>query len=223
VCNRAGLWLHVDGAFGALAAQSQHLRPLLAGLERADSIAFDLHKWLFVPIEAGCVLVKHGEWHRRPFSPPAAYLSRFDRGVASGSFNYSTLGPQLTRGFRALKVWLSMHAHGTAIYARLIEQNVQQARYLEQRIRREPRLELLAPVPLNVVCFRYRGDHDEARLNDLNQELLMRLQESGRVVPSSTVLEGRFALRVAFTNHRTRQADLDELIAASLEVGGGLS
>ncbi len=222
LCAEEGIWLHVDGAFGALATQSESLRPLLAGLERADSIAFDLHKWLYMPIEAGCVLVRSGEWQRRPFSPPAAYLSRFERGVASGPYNFSTLGPQLTRGFRALKVWMSMHAHGTAVYARLVEQNVQQARYLEERVNSEPRLELLAPVPLNVVCFRYRGANDDGQLNALNQELLVRLQESGRVVPSSTVLEGRFALRVAFTNHRTRLADIDELVAASLEIGASI-
>ena len=222
VCAREQLWLHVDGAFGALAVQSAEFKPLLRGLERADSIAFDLHKWLYIPIEAGCVLVRTGEWHRRPFSPPAAYLSRFERGVASGEFNYSTLGPQLTRGFRALKVWLSLRAHGTAVYARLIEQNVRQARYLEELIAGDRRLELLAPVPLNVVCFRYRGDHAEEELNALNQELLVRLQESGRVVPSSTVLEGRFALRVALTNHRTRLADVDELVAATVELGASL-
>jgi glutamate/tyrosine decarboxylase-like PLP-dependent enzyme len=165
------------------------------------------------------VLVRNGEWHRRPFSPPAAYLSRFERGVASGGYNFATLGPQLTRSFRALKVWMSLHAHGTAIYGRLIEQNVRQARYLEQRISEEPRLELVAPVPLNVVCFRYRGEFAEAELNHVNQELLLRLQESGRVVPSSTVLQGKFALRVALTNHRTRLSDIDELIAATLDLG----
>ena len=223
LCAREKLWLHVDGAFGALAVQSSELKPLLLGLEHADSLAFDLHKWLYMPIEAGCVLVRTGEWHRRPFSPPAAYLSRFERGVASGNFNFSTLGPQLTRGFRALKVWLSLRSHGTAVYARLVEQNVRQARYLEERIRNEPRLELLAPVPLNVVCFRYRGEHSANELNALNQELLVRLQESGRVVPSSTVLQGRFALRVAFTNHRTRLADIDELVAATLDLGDTIS
>ena len=223
LCAREKLWLHVDGAFGALATQSPELKPLLRGLERADSLAFDLHKWLFIPIEAGCVLVRNGEWHRRPFSPPAAYLSRFERGVASGDYNYATLGPQLTRGFRALKVWLSLRAHGTAIYARLIDQNVRQARYLEELINSDHRLELLAPVPLNVVCFRYRGGHADEELNALNQELLVRLQESGRVVPSSTVLQGKFALRVAFTNHRTRLADIDELVAATLDLGDSIS
>jgi glutamate/tyrosine decarboxylase-like PLP-dependent enzyme len=222
LCAREKLWLHVDGAFGALAVQSAELAAP-ARTRAGRLLAFDLHKWLYMPIEAGCVLVRTGEWHRRPFSPPAAYLSRFERGVASGNYNFSTLGPQLTRGFRALKVWLSLRSHGTAVYARLIDQNVRQARYLEELIRGEPRLELLAPVPLNVVCFRYRGEHNDNELNALNQELLVRLQESGRVVPSSTVLQGKFALRVAFTNHRTRLADIDELVAATHELGDTIS
>lgn len=158
ICAREGLWFHVDGAIGALAALSPALRPLLRGIERADSIAFDLHKWLHIPIEAGCVLVRHPEAHRAPFSPPASYLAPMERGLASGPHSYMHLGPQLTRGFRALKVWLSLHAHGTDVYGRLVEQNVRQARHLEARIREHPRLELLAPVPLNIVCFRYRPE-----------------------------------------------------------------
>src|SRR5690606_16913702 len=157
LCAREGLWFHIDGAIGALAGLSPALRTQLRGIERADSIAFDLHKWLYIPIEAGCVLVRDREAHRRPFSPPATYLAWFDRGVTSGPHAYLDLGPQLTRSFRALKVWMSLRAHGTAIYGRLVEQNVRQARYLEERIRSEPRLELLAPVPLNIVCFRYVG------------------------------------------------------------------
>lgn len=261
LCAREGLWFHIDGAIGALAGLSPALRRQIRGIERADSIAFDLHKWLYVPIEAGCVLVRDREAHRRPFSPPATYLAWFDRGLSSGPYSYLDLGPQLTRSFRALKVWMSLKAHGTAKYARLIEQNVRQARHLEDRIRSEPRLELLAPVPLNIVCFRYVGPGgaegartevgaDGARaaggtvtrsgemqaprvsdgtgaeptpdLNALNRELLMRLQESGVAVPSSTILHGDFALRVALTNHRTRTADLDAMIEKVLEIGDAL-
>jgi glutamate/tyrosine decarboxylase-like PLP-dependent enzyme len=224
ICDREDLWLHVDGAFGALAQLSDRLRPVVAGIEGADSIAFDLHKWLYMPIEVGCVLVRDAEAHRRPFSPPASYLAHFDRGIASGPHIYSTLGPQLTRGFRALKVWLSLQAHGSDVYARLVEQNVAQAHYLEARIRACDELELAAPVPLNVVCFRYVTEGIDADgLNALNRELLQRLQETGEAVPSSTVLRGKFVLRVALTNHRTRAADLDRLIVAVLAIGRDLA
>ncbi len=221
LCAREALWLHVDGAFGALAAASPALRPLVRGIERADSVAFDLHKWMFMPIEAGCVLVRSSAAHRRPFSPRAAYLERFDRGVASGPFNYSVLGPQLTRGFRALKAWMSILAYGADAYGELVEQNVRQARRLEFRVRRHPRLELLAPVPLNVVCFRYAPEAalDEPRIDALNRELLVRLQESGEAVVSSTVLPGGFALRAAFTNHRTRSEDVDALVDLVVRLG----
>jgi glutamate/tyrosine decarboxylase-like PLP-dependent enzyme len=224
ISAREHLWLHVDGAFGALAQLSDRVRPLVAGIERADSIAFDLHKWLYMPIEVGCILVRDAEAHRRPFSPPASYLAHFDRGLASGPHIYSTLGPQLTRGFRALKVWLSIQAHGTDVYARLVEQNVAQAKHLESRIRACDELELAAPAPLNVVCLRYIAEGlDADGLNALNRELLVRLQESGEAVPSSTVLRGKFVLRVALTNHRTRTADLDRLVEAVLSIGRDLA
>lgn len=220
VCEREGLWLHVDGAFGALAALSPALRTQVRGMERADSLAFDLHKWLYMPIEVGCVLVKNADAHRRTFSPPASYLAHFDRGIASGPHIYSALGPQLTRGFRALKVWLSIKAHGSEVYARLVEQNVRQARLLEDEIGHSRELELVAPVPLNVVCFRYNpGDLSEEQLNRLNRELLLRLQESGVAVPSSTLLRGRFVMRVALTNHRTRSEDLAALVEAAVNLG----
>ncbi|MGH7573650.1 MAG: pyridoxal phosphate-dependent decarboxylase family protein [Longimicrobiales bacterium] len=220
LCAREQMWLHVDGAFGALAALSPTHRSMLRGMERADSLAFDLHKWLCVPIEAGCILVRDADAHRRPFSPPATYLASLERGIASGPHIYSTLGPQLTRGFRALKVWMLIKAHGTDVYARLVEQNIAQAQYVAERIRACDGLALAAPVPLNVVCFRYVArDLDDGSLDALNREVLMQLQERGIAIPSSTVLDGRFVLRVALTNHRTRTADLDTLIDATLGIG----
>jgi glutamate/tyrosine decarboxylase-like PLP-dependent enzyme len=220
ICQREQLWLHVDGAFGALAGLSPGLRPLVRGIERADSLAFDLHKWLYMPIEAGCIMMRDAAAHRAPFSPPASYLALLDRGITASPYVYSVLGPQLTRGFRALKVWISLKAHGTDIYGRLVEQNVAQAKHLETRIRESDELELAAPVPLNVVCFRYVTDGwSDDELNALNQELLMRLQERGIAVPSSTVLRGRFVIRVALTNHRTRTEDLDTLADAAIRIG----
>jgi glutamate/tyrosine decarboxylase-like PLP-dependent enzyme len=222
LCEREGLWFHVDGAFGALAWLSPALRPLVQGLDRADSLAFDLHKWLYVPFEAGCVLVRREQDHHRAFSLTPEYLAHnsSDRGLASGEPWFSEYGIQLTRGFRALKVWMSLKEHGIHKYARLIEQNVQQARYLARRVEAEPELELAAPVPLNIVCFRYNpGGLDRERLNALNEELLTRLHESGTAVPSYTTLGGRYALRAAITNHRSRREDFDILVEAVIRLG----
>jgi glutamate/tyrosine decarboxylase-like PLP-dependent enzyme len=220
ICKRRGIWLHVDGAFGALIALSPALRPMLKGIENADSIAFDLHKWLYVPIEAGCVLVRNAEAHRKPFSPPAPYLASFERGVSTGAHFFGGLGPQLTRSFRALKVWLALQSYGTAKFGRLVEQNVRQARMLSALVEAHDHLELVAPAPLNIVCFRYKlKSIDDAGLNEVNREILMRLQESGIAIPSSTVLRERFALRVALTNHRTTDADIDLLVKTVVNLG----
>ncbi len=217
-----GLWLHVDGAFGALAALSARLRPLVRGLERADSIAFDLHKWMYMPYDIGCVLVRDPEAHQRPFATHATYLGRLPRGASPIDRDPGTLGPELSTTLRGLKAWLLLKEHGVAKYARLIEQNVDQAAYLADRVRRTPELELMAPVPLNIVCFRYRGRGAAADLDAVNRELLMRLQEQGVAVPSQTVLQGAFALRVAIVNHRSRREDFDLLVEQAVAIGGAI-
>lgn len=223
LCRAEGLWLHVDGAFGALAAVSPALRPLVRGIEQADSVAFDLHKWMYMPYEVGCTLVRDQAAHRGTFSVTPAYLAALDRGIAAGGFPFAERGVQLSRGFRALKVWMSFKAHGLQAFARLIEQNVDQAAYLAELVRAHPRLELLAPAPLNIVCFRYAvPGKDDAGLNEMNQEILLRIQESGLAVPSHTVLDGRFAIRVAITNHRSRREDFDLLARAVVETGDAL-
>jgi glutamate/tyrosine decarboxylase-like PLP-dependent enzyme len=220
LCKSEALWFHVDGAFGALAALTPTLRPMLAGMDRADSLAFDLHKWMYVQYEAGCVLVRHADEHHRTFSTAGTYLSHARRGLAAGSTWLSEYGIQLSRGFRALKVWMSLKEHGIEKYGRLVEQNVEQARYLAELVTAAPELELLAPVPLNIVCFRFVDKQlNEPQLNELNQELLARLHESGVAVPSSTVLNNRFAIRVAITNHRSRREDFDLLIRKVIELG----
>ncbi len=223
-CASEQLWLHVDGAFGALAVLDPAHRPLLAGMERADSLAFDLHKWMYLPYEVGCTLVRSGEAHTAAFTSQASYLHRLAGGVASGPVAFADYGPQLSRGFRALKVWLSLKAYGLDKFARLIAQNIRQAQYLAAQVAGTPQLELLAPVPLNIVNFRYlvRGLHEEA-LNDLNARILVALQESGIAVPSSTVLHGRFAIRVSVTNHRSRREDFDALLAAVVRLGEELN
>ena len=220
ICRKEGLWLHVDGAFGAIAALDPELRPLTAGMELADSLAFDLHKWLSVPYEAGCVLVRDEAAHRGTFTLTPEYLMKMKRGAAAGAPWFSDYGLELSRGFKALKVWMMFKADGIDKYAHMVTKNVAQARYLGARVDAEPELERLAPVSLNIVCFRYVAPAlDDEALNALNQELLLRLHESGTAVPSYTRLNGRYALRVANVNHRSRQEDFDVLVEAVLRLG----
>jgi glutamate/tyrosine decarboxylase-like PLP-dependent enzyme len=223
-CSREKIWFHVDGAFGALLRLSDNLRSLVSGLERADSLAFDLHKWGYLPFECACVLVRDPEIHRETFSTRASYLDETARGVIAGGLPFAERGLDLTRGFKALKVWLSFKAHGTRAIARIIEQNVEQSRYLQHLIDDHPELELLAPAPLNVVCFRYRpAGYPEGELNSINKEILIRVQESGVAIPSGTILHGRYALRCANVNHRSRRSDFELLINAVLRIGNELT
>lgn len=213
LCAEHGMWFHVDGAFGALAALAPSRSGMLRGMERADSIAFDLHKWLHVPYDCGCVLVKDRAAHEAPFLSAASYLEPLERGAAAGPNDFSRLGPELSRRFRALKVWMLLKAHGADRYGDLIEQNCEQARYLAERLRDSGVCEVMAPVSLNIVCFRYAPEgYPEERLDALNRELLIALQERGIAVPSATRIHGRFALRVAITNHRSTREDFDALV-----------
>jgi glutamate/tyrosine decarboxylase-like PLP-dependent enzyme len=224
LCREQGIWFHVDGAFGAFAALAPSLRATVAGMEAADSIAVDLHKWGYLPFEVGLALVRHPDAHRATFATSSRYLDATPRGIVAGGFPFADLGVQLSRGFRALKVWMSLKAHGADAWGRLVEQNVAQARHLRDRVLAEPRLELLAPAPLNVVCFRYLAPGlAGATLDRVNEEILLRVQERGIAVPSSTVLDGRFALRVAITNHRSRLEDFDLFVDAVLAIGAELT
>jgi aromatic-L-amino-acid/L-tryptophan decarboxylase len=219
-CKEEGVWLHIDGAFGALLTLSEALKPLVAGIERADSLAFDLHKWGYLPFECAAVLVRDPELHRGAFATSPAYLAEAARGVIAGGLPFAERGLDLTRGFKALKVWLSFKAYGTDVLGRLIEQNVRQAQYLAGRIESHPDLELLAPVPLNVVCFRYAPPgFPDSELDQLNRETLIRLQESGIAVPSGTLIQGRYAIRCANVNHRSRSSDFDLLVAGVVRIG----
>jgi aromatic-L-amino-acid decarboxylase len=215
LCREEELWFHVDGAFGALAILSPELAPRLAGIEHADSIALDFHKWGQVPYDAGFLLVRDGEKHRDAFAAPAAYLRRETRGLAAGSQWPCDLGPDLSRGFRALKTWFTLKTYGTDKLGAVIARCCALARYLEALIAAEPRLELLAPVGLNIVCFRYRADEADR----VNGEIVVNVQESGIAAPSTTILNGALAIRAAIVNHRTDICDIDRLIAAVLEFG----
>jgi glutamate/tyrosine decarboxylase-like PLP-dependent enzyme len=217
LCREEGLWFHVDGAYGALAILSPELAPRLTGIEQADSIALDFHKWGQVPYDAGFLLVRDGERHRDAFAAPAAYLRRETRGLAAGTEWPCDLGPDLSRGFRALKTWFTLKTFGTDKLGAVVARTCRLAKRLEARILAEPRLELLAPVNLNIVCFRYRADDADL----VNGEIVADIQESGIAAPSTTVLDGRLAIRAAIVNHRTEERDIDALIAAVLRFGAG--
>jgi aromatic-L-amino-acid decarboxylase len=217
------LWLHVDGAFGALAQLAPDLRGLVAGIERADSIAFDFHKWLHVPYDAGAVLVRDGGLHAATFADHAPYLGRAERGTAAGEPWFTDFGPELSRGFRALSVWFAMKTFGLDRFGELITQQCAMARALGRRIAATPALELLAPVTLNVVCFRYAAGADGAAGDALNARIAIELQERGIAVPSTTRAGGKLALRLNVMNHRTTAADLDATLDAVLAAGASLS
>ncbi len=218
-----GLWFHVDGAFGALAQLAPAERAKVTGIERADSLAFDLHKWLHVPYDAGAVLVRDGALHAATFADHAPYLGRTTRGTAAGEPWFTDFTPELSRGFRALKVWFTMKTYGLDRFGVLIAAQCAMARALGERIARTPQLELLAPVTLTIVCVRYvvAGD-DDATSDARNAAIAIELQERGIAVPSTTRVDGRLALRLNVMNHRTTPADLDATLDAILAVGATL-
>jgi glutamate/tyrosine decarboxylase-like PLP-dependent enzyme len=219
LCARERLWLHVDGAFGALGWLCPELRASLAGLQRADSLAFDLHKWMYLPNDVGCVFVKDAAAHRDAFVSAPSYLAQPDREDACGT-KFADYGIELTRRFRALKVWTGLKAHGVSGFERQIRANLRQAAYLAARVEQQPDLELAAPVSLNVICFRYVAPLvSEEGLNAINQAILNRLQAGGVVFVSHTTLGGRFVLRAAVTNHRSREEDLDVLVDTVVRIG----
>jgi aromatic-L-amino-acid decarboxylase len=220
-CAREKLWFHVDGAIGAVAVLADNVREQLAGMERADSIALDLHKWMHIPFEAGCVVVRDASAHRESFALVPEYLQREEqgRGMASGSLWFSDYGLQLTRQFRALKVWMSVKEHGLQRFGRMIARNVEQAAYLGRLVEQADGLELTAPIGLDIVCFRYNpGGLDVEALNRLNQALLVELQESGVAAPSYTTLRGEYCLRVAISNHRSRNEDFELMLREVLRI-----
>jgi glutamate/tyrosine decarboxylase-like PLP-dependent enzyme len=226
ISEREGLWFHVDGAFGAMAALSPALRHLVTGIERADSLTFDLHKWLHMPMGVGCALMRCEECHRRTFALTPAYFDHADdeQSLTGGPAWFADYGIELTQHFRALKVWMSLKAHGLQKYTHLIEQNTTQAHYLASLIDATPELQRLAPVPLNIVCFRFRADGlGEASLARLNREILVQLHQSGAFALSSTVIHGTYALRVAICNHRSRLDDFEELVSDVVRTGQALA
>jgi glutamate/tyrosine decarboxylase-like PLP-dependent enzyme len=227
VAAREGLWFHVDGAFGAMAklAQVPAAQAAVRGMERADSLAFDLHKWGYLPFDVAVVLTREDRQLVETFSMQAAYLASESRGIiAQMGIHFADRGIELTRSFKALKAWMMMRAHGTDLLGAHIARNIAQAAYLAQLVREAPELELLAPVPLNIVNFRFVAPgRSDAELDALNREILVRLQEDGIAVPSGTTVRGRFAIRVAITNHRSGDEDFDALVAGVMGIGRALA
>jgi aromatic-L-amino-acid decarboxylase len=215
VARRECVWFHVDGALGALGMLAPDIAPLLRGIEQADSIALDFHKWGQVPYDAGFVLVRESEDQLDTFSSPVGYLARQPRGLGAGSPWPCDLGPDLSRSFRALKTWFTIVTIGTVKLGAAISHSCALARYMTDRIQACAALELLAPVSLNIVCFRYRcADADR-----VNAAIVADLHESGIAVPSTTTINGQIAIRAAIVNHRTVASDIDALIEATLARG----
>lgn len=215
IAQKEKLWFHIDGAYGALAILAPDIAPRLTGIQRADSIAFDFHKWGQVPYDAGFILVRDGELHHDTFAAPSSYLRRESRGMAAGSPWPCDFGPDLSRGFRALKTWFTIKVYGTEQIGNIISDTCKLAQYLKKRIEDNPSLELLAPVSLNIVCFRFRCENPDL----VNADIVVGLQESGIVAPSTTTINGCLAIRAAIVNHRTSLYEIDALITATINFG----
>jgi aromatic-L-amino-acid decarboxylase len=221
IASREQLWLHADAAYAAMGMLSPAIAPRVAALSKMDSIAFDFHKWTQAQYEAGFLLVRDGELHKATFASPAAYLRRDSGGIAAGDTWPTDLCLDLSRSFKPLKVWLAFKALGTARIGMAIEHTCALARTLADRIASEPALEALAPVSLNIVCFRLRPREGEDG-DELNRRVAVVLHERGLAAPSTTFVAGKLALRAAIFNHRTREADVHALVDAVLSIGAEL-
>ena len=214
IAAREHLWFHIDGAIGALAMFAPTLRPLFDGIAKSHSIALDFHKWGHVPYDAGFLLVADAAAHKRAFASPAAYLQRAERGLAAGDTWPCDLGPDLSRGARALKAWMTIATLGTKRIGEAIRSNCELAQYFASMIAAHPLLELRAPVALNIVCFSVRSSGDTAAASALNRDIVLDLHEAGVAAPSWTTIDGCDVIRCALVNHRTTRADVDIVVDA---------
>jgi glutamate/tyrosine decarboxylase-like PLP-dependent enzyme len=211
VAKSEGLWLHIDGAFGVLAALA--IPETLQGLALADSLSLDAHKWLYQPLDCGCLLHRHPQVARETFTHNDDYIKPLSEDPIE-AFAFFEGSMELSRRFRALKLWMSLQFHGRRAFREAVAQDLRHAQLLAQTIRSQPQLELLAPVPLSAVCFRHRTRDNAA--------LLKRLIARGRVYLSNATIRGQFALRACFVNHLTKDDDVraivSEVIAAADEI-----
>lgn len=237
VCAERELWLHVDAAYGGIAALVSSLRPSFQGIERADSIAFDPHKWLYIPPAAGAVVLRDFQLLPEAFEVHPSYVHEDKERTGRGA-DLMEHGPQFSRGFSALKVWVSLLAYGWSAYERRIEHDIELARYLHRRVLERSEFEPMAPAPpLSIACFRYappdlpedspgsnpsQPAEREAYLDRLNERLMTEIQLDGRVFPSNAVLDGRFVLRACIVNFRTEAAEMDLLLDVAADLGARL-
>jgi glutamate/tyrosine decarboxylase-like PLP-dependent enzyme len=225
VAKEFGLWFHIDGAYGALAASDETKRSLFRGLEQADSVSLDPHKWLYVPLDCGCLLFRDETQARTAFSFDEADYIKVHEQNAEESFAFWNYGPELSRRFRALKIWLTLRYYGTRRIARAISEDNALAAYMGQAINHAEDFELLAPTELSICCFRYvplrlqlklresAGDAVvNSELDQLNNKIMLAVQRGGRAYVSSATLHDRFALRACITNFRTTRADIDQTL-----------
>jgi glutamate/tyrosine decarboxylase-like PLP-dependent enzyme len=212
IAAREGLWMHVDGAFGVLAAIAAPDK--FEGLKAADSLSLDAHKWLYQPIDCGCLLHRHQAIAEQTFSHSGDYIKIFNPNPLE-TFSFFDESPELTRRFRALKLWMSLQYHGRRAFREAIRGDLDHAQMLGELIRAEAELELLAPIPLSAVCFRHRSKDNSA--------LLQRINARGRVYLSNATIKGKFALRACFVNHLTRQEDVKLIIAETLAAASELN
>jgi glutamate/tyrosine decarboxylase-like PLP-dependent enzyme len=224
LCRERGLWFHVDAAYGGPAILAEDLAPLLDGIERADSITVDPHKWLYTPQSGGCLLVRDTDDLANAWQVEASYVHQ-DRSRTHRGRDLRTLGPQFSRSFQGLKVWVSLLAHGRRAYAERISHDAALTRYLASLIEARDDFELMTPVTLSICCFRYVpadldgiGDR-EAYLDALNERILTEAQLDGRVFYSNAVLGGRFCLRTCIVNFRTEAPDVERVLEVSAELG----
>jgi glutamate/tyrosine decarboxylase-like PLP-dependent enzyme len=216
VATEFGLWFHVDGAYGAPGVLDRGKRDLFAGLERADSISLDPHKWLYVPVDAGCLLFRDAESAMGAFSTEDADYIKTHGYSDEEAFAFWDYGVELSRRFRALKVWLTLQYYGTRRIAEAIAEDISLAAYLGELVSNADDFELLAPVELSICCFRYvpRTGMSDAELNQLNERIMALVQKGGRAYVSNATVNGRFALRACITNFRTTKADIDATVEA---------
>jgi aromatic-L-amino-acid decarboxylase len=229
VCEREGLWFHVDAAYGGPAVLADDLRPLFAGIERAHSIAFDPHKWLYTQHSGGCVIVRDLFWLVDSFGAAPSYVHE-DKERTRHGLDLAMFGPQFSRGFQSLKVWLSLLAHGRRAYGERISHDAELARYLGAVIESREDFQLACPVGLSITCFRYVPpdlpagpvEERERYLDRLNERVMTEVQLDGRVYYSNAVLGGRFVLRSCLVNFRTEAEDMDAVVDVTAEIGAKL-
>jgi len=229
VCEREGLWLHVDAAYGGPAVLADDLRPLFAGIDRAHSIAFDPHKWLYTQHSGGCVIVRDLFWLVDSFGAAPSYVHE-DKERTRHGLDLAMFGPQFSRGFQSLKVWLSLLAHGRRAYGERISHDAALARYLGAVIEAREDFQLACPVGLSITCFRFVPpdlpagpvEERERYLDRLNERVMTEVQLDGRVYYSNAVLGGRFVLRSCLVNFRTEAEDMDAVVEVTAEIGAKL-